>query len=292
MDTSAYANLIIGCSNSGKTYLATSISNSSSYPTFIINGYQDDFPTTSEKHEHITFQDFEANVEDYYSSVLIIDDVVKPNDYELKIISEILVKHKRHGNITLLLLAHSIEKNGIHSIIKHFDYITFTNSAKNSPTFKVYAKKFCPKDFDQCMHTWSEFITKEEKTHYLRFTHKESKFQIIDTRGNILQNTESKLRKEIAHYIQPFGQIDAAMAFYDYIIRQIPPNSVTQDDHILNLKNSRTGEKIDVNILDLVFYVPRKNLEIAPRDEIIVAFRSLQKLYKIPYCFIGNKYFL
>lgn len=288
MDTTASANLILGSSNSGKTYLATSISNSSSYPTFIINGYEDDF--NSEKHEHISFADFENNVEDYYNSIIIVDDVVKPTDYESKMLCEILVKHKRHGNITLLVLSHSIERNNLHAIIKHFDFVTFTNSQKNTPVFKVYAKKFCPKDFNHCMHNWNEFVQKEGKTHYLRYNHKESKFQIIDSRGNILQNSESKLRKEIARYITPFGQTEKAMVFFDYLIKQLPPNSVTQDDHILTLKNTK-GDKIEVNILDLVFWVPRENCEIRPPEEVVTAFRCLQKLYKIPYCFIANKYF-
>ena len=290
MDSTASAHLILGSSNSGKTYLATSIVNSSSYPTFIINGYEEDFP--SGKNEHISFQDFENNVEDFCNSFIVIDDVVKPSEYECKIISEMLVKHKRHGNMTILLLSHSIERNGLNAIIKHFDYITFTNSSKNTPVFKVYAKKYCPKDFNQSMHTWNDFTQKEAKTHYLRFNNRESKFQIIDSRGNILQNTESKLRKEIARYLKPFGDTELALSLFDYVIRQIPPNSITQDDHILRLKNSVTNEMIEVNILDIVYFPTRKDHDIPPKEEIISAFRSLQKLYSIPFCMIANKHFL
>ena len=82
-----------------------------------------------------------------------------------------------------------------------------------------------------------------------------------------------------------------AMSFFDYLFRILPANSVTQDDHILNLVNYKSNQKIEVNILDLVYYVPRRDLAIPPKQEIVAAFQSLQKLYKIPYCFIGNKYF-
>ena len=224
--------------------------------------------------------------------ILIVDDVCKPNDFECKMLCEILVKHKRHGNITLLVLAHSIERNNLHAIIKHFDYITFTNSQKNTPVFKVFSKKFCPKDFNQCMHTWNEFIEKQEKTHYLRYNHKESKFQTIDVRGNVLQSSESRLRKDILHYLAPFGDTTQGLALFDYLITKLPPNSVTEDDHIISLKNAKTSETIHVNILDLVYFVTRKNPDIPPAKEIIIAFRSIQKLYKIPYCFIANKHFL
>ena len=216
----------------------------------------------------------------------------RPSDYECKIISEILVKHKRHGNITVLLLSHSIERNKLNAIVKHFDYITFTNSVKNTPVFKVYARKFCPLDFNLCMQTWKDFTQKEAKTHYLRYNHKDSKFQTIDSRGNILQNSESKLREEIARYLQPFGDTALSMSLFDYIIRQIPPNSITQDDHILRLKSTVGDERKEANIIDLVFFPTRKDHEIPPKEEIITVFRLLQNKYNIPQCYVSNKHFL
>ena len=290
MDSTATASLILGSSNSGKTYLAKSIANSSSYDVNVINGYEDDFPPNV--FSHITFEEFESDIESFYNSILIYDDVVKPTEFQLKVLSEILVKHKRHGNINVMVLAHSIERNGLNSIIKHFDKIIFTNSQKNTPVFKVYNRKFCSLDDEKGMRTWTEFITKESKTNYLVYNHKTSDFEIIDSRGNVVKKKEDQLRKEILRYITPFGECEMAMSFFDYLYRILPANSVTQDDHILNLVNHKSGEKLEVNILDLVYYVPRRDLPIPPKNNIVTAFQCLQKLYKIPYCFIGNKHFL
>ena len=289
MDSSASASLILGSSNTGKTYLAKSIANLSSLHVNVINAYEDDFDPSV--YDHITFEEFESDIESFHNSILIYDDVVKPSEFQLKVLSEILVKHKRHSNIHVFVLAHSIERNGLNAIIKHFDRVIFTNHQKNTPVFKVYNRKFCPAGDQDGLRAWGEFVTKEPKTNYLVYNHKTSEFEIIDSCGNVVKPREDKLRKDILRYITPFGQIEMAMSFFDYLFRILPANSVTQDDHILNLVNYKSNQKIEVNILDLVYYVPRRDLAIPPKQEIVAAFQSLQKLYKIPYCFIGNKYF-
>ena len=291
MDNTAQAYIVIGSSGSGKTFLANSVANASSLPTYVINGNDHDF--NSERFEHITYNEFNDDIDDFKNSILIIDDVVRPSDFESKVINEILVKHKRHSNITVFCLAHALEKNNLHSLIQHFDYVVFTNNVKNTPVFKVYITRYCPKDKQLCKNIWDNFISKDEyKTHYLRYNNKESKFEIIDIKCNVLQNTESKLRQEIYRYIEPNNDyIKESMALFDYLIKKLPPGSVSEDDHILKLKNPDTSEIKEVNIVDIVYWPPRKKLDREPPNNVITAFQSLQKLYNIPHCFLGNRFF-
>ena len=289
MESTANSYLCLGGTGTGKTFLAKTIANTSSLPTYVINGNENDFD--NEKFEHITYQEFIDDIDEYSNSIVITDDVVKPTDFEIKVINEILVKHKRHSNITFFCLAHALEKNNLHSLVKHFDFILFTNSPKNSPVFKVYARRYCPKDIDQSMHVWNDFISKEQKIHYLRYNNKLSNFEIVDVKFNILQNSESKLRKEIFNYIEPNNDfIKESMQFFDYLIKKLPANSVTQENHILKLKN-KNNDILEANIIDLIYYVPRKKLERVPPANVIATFRALHKLYHIPNCMIGNKYF-
>ena len=116
METTARSYLILGSTGTGKTYYARSIAGRSSLPTYVINGKEEDFP--SEKFEHITYQDFSEDPEEYSNILLVIDDVVRPSDFEAKVINEILVKHKRHENITVFCLAHALERNNLHSLIQ------------------------------------------------------------------------------------------------------------------------------------------------------------------------------
>ena len=142
------------------------------------------------------------------------------------------------------------------------------------------------------MNIWEDFL-KGDSTNYLRFNNKLSKFETVDIKLNVLENSESKLRKEIFRYIEPNNDyIHESMAFFDYLIKKLPANTVSQNDHILKLKNEQTNNILQVNIIDLVYYVPRKKLERAPPSNVITAFRSLKNLYMIPNCMIGNKYFV
>ena len=200
MESTAKGYLVLGCSGSGKTFLATSIASTSSLPSFVINGNDEDF--SDDRFEHISFNDLVDNIDEYSNSLVIADDVVRPTDNESKILNEILVKHKRHSNITLFCLAHALEKNNLHSLIQHFDFIVFTCDRRNTPVFKVYTKRYCPLSKEECMHIWENFL-KGDATNYLRFNNKKSKFETVDVKLNVLENSESKLRKEIFRYIEP-----------------------------------------------------------------------------------------
>ena len=284
---SAISSLLLGASGTGKSYFCKSISKSSSVQVYVINAKENDFP--SEHYEHILYSDLEDDFEEYKNSIIIWDDLVRPSDAESKLIYQILVKYKRFYNINFFCIAHSVQRNNLHSLVQHFDNVMFTNSEKNLPVFKIYAKKFCPKDDQESLSRWYDF-TKQAATNYLRYDNVKSIWETVDSKGNVLSSPESKLRKEIISFIQPFGQVNESMSLYDYLIKVLPANSITESDHILTLKNAQQ-EEIGVNILDVIYWVPRKNLDRPPPSEIITAFRSLQKLFKIPYCFIGNQYF-
>lgn len=289
MDNTATSSIIFGASGTGKTFLVSSIANTSSLPCYVINGSEDDF--NSEKFEHITYQEIADDIEEYSNSIIIAEDVVRPNDFECKIINEILVKHKRHSNITFFCLTHALLKNNLHSLVQHFDFVLFTNSIKNSPVFQVYARRYCAKDNEECIHIWNDFVSKEAKTNYLRYNNKLSKFEVIDVKGNIQTGSEEKFRKEIFHYIEPNNEfIKESMQFFDYIMKKLPLNSVTEEDHVLKLRN-KNNQIIEVNIIDLIYYVPRKHVDRIPPKNVILAFKALQKLYHIPNCMIGNKHF-
>ena len=260
MANSASATLILGTSGSGKSYLAKSLCSISSLPVLVINGSEKDYDP--ENFEHITYHDFYDNEEGINNCMLIIEDIVKPNEFECKVINQILVKNKRHQNINLYALAHSIERNNLHSMLQHFDFVVFSNHAKTQKVFEVYAKKIVGIDEDECAQRWRDFVKSgEPKTNYLRYNNNTSQFELIDVKGNLLVSPESKLRKEIISYIEPFGQIKESAAFLDFLIKRLPPG-VIDDEHLtLSFENSK-GHKFDVTIIDLVVFVVSKNLDI------------------------------
>ena len=105
MANSATATLVLGTSGSGKSSLTKSLSSISSLPVFVINGSEKDYDP--ENFEHITYQDFYDNEEEINNCILIIDDIIKPNDFECKVINQIL----HHGEKKALgAFSQSIQK--------------------------------------------------------------------------------------------------------------------------------------------------------------------------------------
>ena len=109
----------------------------------------------------ITYEEYQDLEDEINNCNLILDDIVKPSEFQCKIIQQMLVKNKRHNNINIFALSHQIERNGLHPLMQHFDYVIFTNSVKNTPVFNVYIKKFCPKDEAECKSRWDDFISKQ-----------------------------------------------------------------------------------------------------------------------------------
>ena len=235
MALTATSTLILGQTGSGKSTFAKSVAKASSLPTYVINGQEKDF-NPEHGFKHITFdeliQDQEEEDEDereITNCILIIDDIVRPSDIQAKCINKQLVHKKRHDNITTFALSHGIERNNLHSLIKHFDFIMFTHKTTNNPIFKSYAKKYCPMSLKDCLTKWEDFISNEDSKSYFRFNNSTAQFDVIDVQGNILSNTDNEVRKKVFKYLLSFGEPKIAMALFDYLIDVLPAGYITKN---------------------------------------------------------------
>ena len=305
MALTATSTLILGQPGTGKSFYAKSVAKASSLKVYVINGQEKDY-NLSDGFKHISYDDLAADQgqdgdDDYddddddreiMNCILIIDDIVRPKDYQAKIINEQLVHRKRHDNITTFALSHGIEKNNLNSLLKHFDFVMFTNSQTNTPVFKSYAKKYCPLPFTECMLKWEDFVNSQSKTMYLRYSNSNSQFDIVDVKGNVITNRDNKLRKKVHTYLSALGETKVAMALYDFLTDVLPPGVIT-DSLQLNVKDVNSKKKKSISIIDVLFYVTTKkeDLLLPPRQEIIDVFKSMQKMFNIPNVFTRNHYF-
>ena len=291
MAYTATSTLILGQPGTGKSYFAKSVANNSSLPVYIINGQEKDY-NTSDRFNHITFEDLIEEEDEINNCILIIDDVVRPSDHEAKCINKQLVHRKRHENITTFCIAHGIEKNNLNSLIKHFDYIMFPHDKINRSIFIQYAKKYSNKDKVEYEPKWDDFIRHYPDKLYLRHNIAQHQFEIIDSKGNPITNKDNKLRKKVFTYLSALGDTRLSMAFFDYLMDVLPSGIISNDLYIpVKMKHTRKRKKI--SIIDVCFLVTTKkeNILIPPRKEIISFFKDLQDDYNIPTAFIGNYYF-
>ena len=290
--------LILGCSGSGKTQYIKNYVKTVSLPVYIINAKESDVP---DNFEIIDYTD----VDEIHNAILIFEDIVRPSEFESKVINTTLVKLKRHNSLVVFVISHHIQKNGLHSIITHFDEIIFSKNVKNTSMFKHYAKRYCPIDEQESLNRWSNFLKTPGTTHYLRYNVISSTFDYLDEQGKKIISQESIIRKEVQRFIEPFGSVNECLALYDYLVKILPPLTIGED-LILTLEKRSLNPpaeakktpkqmhlKLKINVIDLISYVSNTNFNSEePPEEIIVAFKSLRELYKIPFIFIRNKKFL
>ena len=281
--------LCLGASGSGKSFYAVSKTKGSSLPKFVVNASSDDYPSS-----YINI-DFES-ILDLARCICIVDDIIRPSEAESKILNEALVRIKRHEDVSLIFLSHNIIKNSLHSLIPHFDFITFPHSIKNTSCFLSYAGKYCPLDVDECRRIWNHFLEEKNRNKYLRYDVSGAKFEITDATGVVMISRQSDLRQKIERFIKPFGFLDESLALIDYLFACLP-GEIIGDDLILRMarsaeeSSSRRRAVMDVNIIDLIWSVS-DSMHRRPQDKNLVpTFKALQKLYRIPFLFIKNDHF-
>lgn len=281
---SATASLILGLSGTGKTTYTINVARLSSYPKFVINGNPDDFPTTF---EHIDYD----GLADLENGFVIVEDLVRPTDAEFKKLQTLLVKQKRHDNLYIHMLAHSIMKNNLHSLLQHYDYVVFTNSGKNTPIFKSYVYRHCPQDPEIAMDMWNHFLSEAPKTHYLVYDVAKGDWSTVDEKGSPLDTREAELRKRVLQFVRPFGSVDESMSLFDFLIGCLPAGCLDKKDLIISVRDA--GKNVlSVSLIDVVGYCTDKSNRRPPNDDIVKVFKLLQNMYGIPYLFIINKHFL
>ena len=282
---SATATLILGLSNTGKSTYSVNVSGQYSFPKYVVNGNPDQFPAN---YEHIDYEGL-VGIENAF---VIIEDLVRPTDAEFKMLQNLLVKLKRHNNIFCHVLAHAIEKNNLHSLLQHFDFVVFTHSSKNLSVFKTYVSRHCTQDLETAMHTWNHFLSEASKTHYLVYNVAKGLWSTVDEKGLELDSPETELRNRVLQFVRPFSSPEESMALFDFLIGCLPIGSLDKKDMIISVREGAGKNALSVSLLDIIGYCTDKNSRKPPNDDIIKVFKLLQNMYGIPYLFIMNKHFM
>jgi hypothetical protein len=269
--------------SAGKTTYSVNVSQLSSFPKYVINSSPDAYPSNF---EHIDYDD----LSDLENAFVIVEDLVRPTEAEFKSLQNLLVKRKRHNNLYTHMLAHSILKNNLNSLMPHFDFVVFTNSGKNVQVFKTYASRHCAQDPETSMHVWNHFVSESPKTHYLVYDVARGVWSTVDEKGSELDSRETELRKRVLQFVRPFGSMEESMALFDFLIGCLPSGSLDKD-LIIRLRDS-DRKKYSVSLLDVIGYCCDKNNRVPPSSDIVEVFKLLQKMYGVPYLFVINKHFL
>lgn len=280
----AKATVVLGNSGSGKTTYVNKFLSSKplAKKIYLINGSE--FPNAS----RIKYEDV-PNLKG--PCILIIEDLIRPNTFEMEILKKLLLYDKRHKNIDVFILLHSVTTNNTYSLLQHADYFICTKSALNTKNFHELGVKILKLDHGEAKQIWKHFLARDEKYLYLKIDVNNRNFEVVE-----LGVCESKIeaetkRKRVQTILSSRGSPpELSMALFDHIFRNFNVNLLDASDLSIPMKYSKSGKIKKVNICDLLYYMTTPGIE--PTSDSIFLYKELKKRFSIPDLFICNSVFL
>ena len=175
--SSAYCAILCGPSGSGKTQFALRIA--LDFPVvFVVNGDKADF--VGRKFTHIDYDDIPKYKAKLQKSLLIFEDVINPNAAKMLVLKNALLYTKRHNNVNILLLMHSITTNNTYQLLQHADRLIFTHSNVNCKNFLDFVRFFRLQK-NEMLTRWNDFMKQTRLNIYLVCNVHSSQFEYMTT---------------------------------------------------------------------------------------------------------------
>jgi hypothetical protein len=216
---------------------------------------------------------------------VIWDDLSKPSDRQVRILRELLVVLKRHLDLIIYVLAHSVVGNNLTSVVIQFDEIVYTWSARNEKTF-LQIGRYLKLDPDRTAAIWADFVRGGEKGRFLRFAADKQDFTVVDERNRPKENRKILFKNKLASYLEGEEHLAAKLKLFDYIFDQLPDKAL-HGDFTLRTVAEATKEKSRCNLLDLLQYMVDPDAGTPPRN-VRAVISALQQNIDLPQYFIKN----
>ena len=122
--------LCVGLSGSGKTFAVKELSKIKTLkklPKYCVHT-----PTTDPcGGDFIPVLWSDVQLHKYKRSILLFEDLIKISKSMLKGLVDTLNVHKRHSNLQVFLITHSVKSNNLYSLLAFFDVFLFTKNVQN-----------------------------------------------------------------------------------------------------------------------------------------------------------------
>ena len=172
MTTPAVSILLVGSSGSGKTTYAMQQAKQFG-DIFVVNGGLD----LASLGKSVEMSQVAETVTS--NSILIFDDIIQPSDDDLKVLKKCLLWMKRHCNVTILMLMHSVLTNNTFQLIQHFDFTICTKTEVNFKNWTELGVKFLRFPKTQIKRIWTDFMNHSERYLYLKINMATHAFDVV-----------------------------------------------------------------------------------------------------------------
>lgn len=298
--------IFCGSSGDGKSYLLSHLcenlmngsklaQRSEKSPLYVFNGQSDEYPSPD-------FNKLES-LEDALSlkkSIIICEDLVLPSTKTVSTLRELLDYSARHNELYIVIIAHTLIKNGIYSILPSIGHIVFTKSPGLKRSFNAITRDFSvPLD----ENLWDNFIRCQSKFCYLALNlRKRQVLKISDNPDEVcdvlLNGNTKEISQDVSYgleekrgYIRKmsglFGQDKQIYmsALFDIFFANKEEVKCLSEDCVISLEN-KCGESIKCNVVDMLWYAT--TYQETPPFDVIILFRKLIANKNIPKVLIKN----
>lgn len=230
------------------------------------------------------------------NSLVICDDLIKPNNEESAVLRNLLLFHKRHRNIEIHLLIHSVTRNNTFDLLSHVDLLVFTNSSRNAKNFEEVCRLYKVNKRERA-NMWRNFMSYAGKV-YLVVDTSDMEWKIeecelsLDGNGDTNQDDAKDKKRKVYNIISARTNGDAglAMALFDHIFDNAPLSELNSEDLSLSLVNKKTNRKCKANICDLLYTATTEGT--SPSLSVVYMYKYLRKKFSIPDLFLKNSKFI
>lgn len=253
--------------------------------TYVIEGDTKDFKGPN--FHHLEIED--AMSEKFSKVNVILEDLSLPSYKIIKFLRHLVVVKRRHSQISVIVIAHSLKSNNLSSnLINQFTSIVFCHGSRNLSNMKSFFKDHVPQEGESA-DLIADFMENNSRYSFFFYNLKTGSHYILghDLKSSSSSKTQNatesiaSLRKQVAKFLPQEQNRERALQLFDYLFGMVPISSVGKNYHI-------QGKGVSSHILDILHFSTSTCDTISPDSNVVKVFTHLRTVANVPDCLIRN----
>lgn len=278
--------LCVGQSGMGKTTFVRNWTLKDGRTTYVVDGDEDDFKGA--QYVHIDMD--EAASKQFSDCNVVLEDLSMPAKSVVKFLRYLLVRRRRHNQVNVLVIVHSVKANHLGSnVVSQFTSAVFCHGESNLANMVAFFREQTKLTPEEGAAVANEFVEDGDPFTYLVYDLKECTHHVLDRRlaspsvekaaggENIVS-----LRRKVSKFLPQADNRERALQLFDYLFSSLPLSIVKPNFRIAPKKSGASA-----HLLDLLHAATTD--EADPSQQVLEVFKSLRESANVPDCLVVNR---
>lgn len=215
-----------------------------------------------------------------------------PGQPQQKVLRHLLTKVKRHKDVHVIVIAHSIVVNGISHLAIQFDRILFTASGSNAISFESFVRSHA-RDIFEKRHLWEGFFKEDSPLKkYLSYNQSQRRLCVLDKNLKIPAREQAVQNQSVLEFAQkyllPEGGRDRVngLKLCEFLLESIGSQFLKGFRYEVLTRSSSGELSRPVSILDILAVASTPGAQPTPMEARV--FQALTKHAPLPRCLVRN----